>query len=339
MWAADHVAVAGQNFYDPNLLLAAENLIGSPAFSPFPYPPTYALLTAPLGWLSYPVALLLWTALGIALFAAVILKSTRGRGIWPIVAFPGLFIAVMNGQNGLFLASIFAAGLALLNTRQLAGGMLLGLLSIKPQLGLLIPIALLAGGYYRAFVGAALSAVALAVASIAIFGLSAWHDFFLVVHVYQDVLLEALNFAQTRITSLFATVHRMGVSTGVAYAIHITVSFAAAGCIVIAWRGSGTFRIKQAILIVACLLATPYSFDYDLALLGPAIAVAAVTGVDEGFRPWEKTVLALLWIVPVVARPITIIDVPIVPLALVLGLAVFMRRISRGASGERPALG
>ena len=41
------------------------------------------------------------------------------------------------------------------------------------------------------------------------------------------------------------------------------------------------------------MLATPYSLDYDLMLLAPAIAFLAADGLARGFAPWEKTALAL----------------------------------------------
>ena len=51
-------------------------------------------------------------------------------------------------------------------------------------------------------------------------------------------------------------------------------------------------------LCLAAILATPYSFDYDMMVLAPAIAFWPPTDIARGFGPWEKTALAALWLVP-----------------------------------------
>ena len=64
------------------------------------------------------------------------------------------------------------------------------------------------------------------------------------------------------------------------------------------------FALKAAALLIGTMLATPYSLDYDLMLLAPAIAFLAADGIERGFAPYEKTVLAALWLVPLIARSV-----------------------------------
>jgi hypothetical protein len=80
--------------------------------------------------------------------------------------------------------------------------------------------------------------------------------------------------------------------------------------------------LKAAALVVASLLAAPHSFDYDLMLLAPAIAYLAADGIENGFGPYEKTALALLWFVPLIARAVA--EHLLIPLAVPLMLTVFV---------------
>src|SRR5262249_37983346 len=64
---------------------------------------------------------------------------------------------------------------------------------------------------------------------------------------------------------------------------------------------------------------TPYSLDYDLMLLAPAIAFLVADGMQRGFGHWEKTLLASL--LPILTRPGA--EATHVPLALSAMMAVF----------------
>ena len=64
---------------------------------------------------------------------------------WLALAFPSTLLTIVYGQNG-FLSVIFlGGGLVLLDRSPIAAGIFLGFMTYKPQLALLIPIALAAG--------------------------------------------------------------------------------------------------------------------------------------------------------------------------------------------------
>jgi uncharacterized membrane protein (DUF485 family) len=74
------------------------------------------------------------------------------------------------------------------------------------------------------------------------------------------------------------------------------------------------------------LLATPYSLDYDMTALAPAIAFLAIHGLRHGFAAYEKTALAALWIAPLVARSIAqaiLVPVGVLTMAAMLGLVLY----------------
>ena len=87
------------------------------------------------------------------------------------------------------------------------------------------------------------------------------------------------------------------------------------------WRSPASFALKAAALCLAAILTTPYSIDYDLMVLAPAIAFLTINGIARGFAPWEKSALALLWAVPLIARSFA--QVTLIPLGVVAMLVVF----------------
>ena len=100
------------------------------------------------------------------------------------------------------------------------------------------------------------------------------------------------------------------------------------------WRARAAFPIQAAALIIGTILATPYVLDYDLMLLAPAIAFLVVDGMQRGFAPWEKTALAALWLVPLIARCVaqaTLIPLAVPAMLLVFGLLLRRAMAETGA--------
>jgi hypothetical protein len=120
-----------------------------------------------------------------------------------------------------------------------------------------------------------------------------------------------------------------------AYAMQGAAIAGIAAALIWLWRSPAATALKAAALIVGCLLATPYSLDYDLMLLAPAIAFLAADGVQRGFAPYEKTMLAALWIVPLVARSVP--EATLIPLAVPLMMAAFALLLHRAMSETQPA--
>jgi len=121
-----------------------------------------------------------------------------------------------------------------------------------------------------------------------------------------------------------------------AYAMQGAVTIALAASLVRLWRSPAAgYPLKAAALVIGCALATPYSLDYDLMLLAPAIAYLAADGWQRGFGPWEKTVLAALWFVPLIARSapqFTLIPLAVPVMLLAFGLLLRRAMVEAGAA-------
>jgi hypothetical protein len=118
-----------------------------------------------------------------------------------------------------------------------------------------------------------------------------------------------------------------GGSIPLAYALQGAVTVALGGALIWLWRGTASYPLKAAALCLAAILATPYSFDYDMMALAPAIAFVAADGLARGFGAWEKTALAALWLTPLVARSVA--HATLIPIGVLAMLAVFILLLRR----------
>jgi alpha-1,2-mannosyltransferase len=202
-----------------------------------------------------------------------------------------------------------------------------GLMSYKPQYGILVPIFLLATGRWRAIVAASITVVLLAALSLGIFGEQTWHAFFASIPFTRHVVLEQGGSGFGKLQSAFAAARLWGFSVTVSYVVQAAVSLAAALAAIWIWRRTPNFDLQAAALDVGVLLMTPYMMDYDLVILAIAIAWIALDGLRSGFLPWEKSLLVFVWLLPLFARSIaTGLLIPIAPLAMLLVLADIARR-------------
>jgi alpha-1,2-mannosyltransferase len=329
-WSAGRLAVEGKAAaaYDWASHHAVQwRTHGTDGYFPWNYPPVLFLVMAPLATLPYLAALCVWqgaTLLG-ALAAAWSILPLR-RTILLALAFPATLVCLGHGQTGFLTATLFAGAIVALPRREALAGVLFGLIAYKPHLGLLVPFALAAGGHWRA-IAAAAATVATAIAiTLLLWGFPVWQAFFAALPVTGAAVFEANNFAWLQ--SAFAAVRLWGGSVALAYGVQAAVSIGVLVVTVWVWRSAVPMRLKGAVLLTASLMATPYVVDYDLVVLGMAVAFVAAHGLERGFMPWEKTVLAGAWAVPLVARTAAReIFVPLGFIVLVSLFAVLMRRV------------
>jgi alpha-1,2-mannosyltransferase len=263
-------------------------------------------------------------------------------GLWLLLAlaFPAVLINVGHGHNGFLTAALLAGGLVCLDRRPLVAGILFGLLVYKPQFGLMIPVALAAGGYWRPFISAAITAVLLTVVTTLTFGVDVWHAFLVGAEFTRTVVLEHGDTGWHKIQSIFSWARMWGAPVPLAYGIQLVASLAIGVATAWLWRGKAPFPVKAAALCLAAMLATPYTLDYDMMVLAPAIAFLAADGFSRGFGPWQKTALAALWLVPLFARSFA--QATLIPLGAPVMLALFILTLRRAddslSAGKIPTM-
>jgi hypothetical protein len=287
-------------FYDPDLynrFVSAFLATGYLGVN-WSYPPTLMLLAVPFGQIPYIPALLLWTALGLATFLLV----ARGHGahrrvLWVIALSPAAFFCLVSGQSAFFVAAAFLAIFSWLDRRPVAAGVLIGLLSLKPQLGLLFPIMLMASGRWRAFAAATLTALALAALAAVLFGPKVWADYVLMGIPTQNIVLaDPQMLAAPFMPTVFMNLRMAGAGYGLAMAVQLGFAAAAAGAVIWAFRHRpGADPTLRAALFFACAVgASPYLLSYDTLPL----AVAAVTLIAAGKldAPGQRIATLVYWL-------------------------------------------
>lgn len=309
-WAASSLALEGrpQSAYQLASIHAAENAaLGRKDVKPFGwfYPPTFLLIVLPLALLPYFSALAAWTLATLAAYLSVLRKVAPAKEtVWLAFAFPATWINLINGQNGFLSAALLGGGLAFLEEQPIFAGFLFGLLAFKPHLAILLPLALVLARKWRCMFAAAATSLAFVAISVIVFGPATWQAFLHSSWMPRRFVLETGAIPYYAQQSVFAAMRLWGAPLQIAYVVQ---GLAAIACIIIAarlWIGNCPYRLKAAALVICGLLTTPYLFDYDLVVLGIAIAWIALEGIERGFLPFEKSILVLAWIAPIAERAV-----------------------------------
>ena len=109
----------------------------------------------------YAAAFIGWVAISLVPYLAV-MRAIVGRpfGLVLAAAFPVVLNNALVGQNGFLTAALIGGTLYLMPVRPVLAGICLGLLSYKPQYGLLFPLVLIAASQWTVFFTAAVVAMA-----------------------------------------------------------------------------------------------------------------------------------------------------------------------------------
>jgi Glycosyltransferase family 87 len=311
--------------YQPTLQHDAEKAVFGGRAVPFygwHYPPFFLVIAFLVASVPYAWGLSIWLVASLAAYLATMRAILpRQETLLVALAFPAVFVNIGHGQNGFLTAALLGSALHWLDRRPWLAGILIGLLAYKPQFGVLIPIALLAGGRWHTIAAAAATVAALVAISLVTLGSGVWHAFIDSMTFTQTVVLEQGDTGWEKIQSVFSAVRMWGASVHTAYAIQTALALALAASLAWLWQSDAAFELKAAALATASLLATPYVLDYDLVALAVAIAFLASHGLNRGFRSFEISLLAAAWIVPLLSRVIA--GVTGIPLGLMVLLALY----------------
>ena len=293
-WSAGKLALKGAalSAYNPQMQHAAEAAAIGHSFDgslEWVYPPLFFFVAAALASLPYATAFILWCVATLALYATTIAKIARAGNAWTVAcAAPAALAALISGQNGLLTASLVGLSLLFLEKRPALAGLILGLLSYKPQFGILFPLALAAGGYWRSFLWAGMSAVASNGLAAAIFGTGTIGAFLHAMTITNDLRIAHAGMGWNKLESLYGFLRATGFPGTAAWAMQALASVSIAIGVVLGWRAPLPYGLKAALLAAAIPLATPYILVYDL----PVLAVSAAFLYRE--RAFDKVELALL---------------------------------------------
>lgn len=273
----------------------------------YAYPPPLLLLTLPLGLLPFLAGIVIWLIGGWLVFALCVRRLLPKYWLLYAAALPAVFINALSGQNGPWTAAIIGWGLVLLRERPLLSGGILSLLAFKPQLGALIPVALVAGRCWRVLAGLLAGGLVFGGAVWAAFGTLIWADYLVRARILEVLVMERGEGIWHRMFSVFVLLRHLGATVKTAYEVQAAVSFTAVLTVILVWSRPVPQPAKNATLVLCALLATPYVTDYDLVMAG-LVPLWLFQLVREGTADVTQARIASLLVIaaPAVAAPLAL---------------------------------
>jgi hypothetical protein len=333
-------------WFDPATYNAAlREQVGQPDYPVhgWSYPPHLLLFTWIFGTTPYFAGLALWTAAGLV---ALYLSTRNVTTTWTQVAFiclaPAVTINVLSGQNGLFTASLMICGLSLMDRRPLLAGLAFGLLTIKPQLGILLPLMLVMTGRWRVIASATITMLALVAATAAIYGPGIWTDYLTIAMPAQRAVLETWSGIMVpMMPTPFQNMRVIGLPLEISWAVQAVVSVLAVAAVIWTFARRRDPALSTALLVTATFVATPYAFNYDMVVFGWVVALLwsrpDQTRLDHGLS-------VAVWALPILTMVLGLLQIPLSSGVLIAFAARLLWRLRKaeahGASmepGRQPA--
>lgn len=300
----------------------------------FSYPPDILPLLEPLGDLSYGTALYLYSALSVALaaFMGWWLSGRVRLGAVIMALSPGLLVTVFFGHPDMIIAALLVPGLILLERRPVIAGLLLGVATVKPQLGLVIALVLVVRFNWRAIAAALVSAGLLVGLSVILYGVAPWLSYFHVIIPFEEgvpklIYARHLFYFTPTVFAVFAWLR---LPFNWAMGLQLACGAAAAAIALYIWTKSKDEALRTLAVLLATTLFLPYLNVYDLTVV--VLAQVAFLFRSPAALNVSRPLHILLWIVPALSPLLALAAGPLGALGLAWGLASLAVLAHRGES-------
>ena len=313
IWTGWRAIAAGDpaSFYDFQVYNTVLREIFGPSFPEhnWSYPPHLLLFTWPFGLMPYLTAYAVWCAVGVALLAAVAYACGMRRNQWLFLALaPATLVNIFAGQNGFFTAALLIGGLTVIDRRPVLAGVLFGLLTIKPQLGLLLPLMLVLTWRWTVIASATVTVLALVALSAAVFGPEVWQAYVAkAIPVQQEVMTKGSGIFLAMMPTAFMNMRTAGLGLGIAWTAQILVSVLAIAAVIWTYAQRRDAELSTALLVTASFLVTPYAFNYDMVVFGWLIANLRDR---PDSTPVDHRLALAVWTLPISAMLLGVAGIP-----------------------------
>ncbi|KZL21472.1 hypothetical protein PsAD2_00767 [Pseudovibrio axinellae] len=339
---ASRMAVSGQaaQLYDFGWFYGEvqRNVVAGSGFYAWVHPPSLLVFLVPLSGLTYLQAYGLW--MGSAAALSIFVSFSRKAPIRAFTFFifaPATLVNLFYGQSGMLAGGLLYGGLRLMDRHPAWAGVLLGFVSIKPELFMLIPIILIA---YRSIIALCACVVTVAFlvdASAVFFGSGLWWIYLETVPSLLTTVMDQGegNFLYL-IPSAFGAARALGFSATAGYMVQLPFTILA--FVVTFWLFMREREpVARNLAVTLCvLLATPFLFLWDYAVLSPALYLYATrTGLfDEDVdSPYMESILLFaVYLLPIINIALAAHGFPVGPVFTALALIVVIARMA-GAGG------
>ena len=302
------------------------------------YPPHFLPLVAPLGLMEYRPALTVFLLVTLALFVWAAWEfmrryaTTVSRPLVVLAIAGFVFMQIEATQNGFLTGALLLATFAFMRERPAVAGFALALLTIKPQLGFLIPLLALLDRNWKLFGWATGFTLLLVGASVALFGVDVWRLYFSQIIPYQNfVMTDWSGIFLRMMPSAFGSMRTLGYTPATAFAVQAVISVIAFAVLL---RLLFMLRdpLERAFAILAgTLLITPYAFNYDMGAVSVVAACLALRARDE-HRHAAMWIYGALAVLPAAITPLGLKLLPLSPLVLAAAFGALW------AGARRPAV-
>jgi hypothetical protein len=364
-WGAAHRARLGDiaAIYNPGAWRSALS-IGTPHhIFWFVYPPFALLGLWPLGRMTYNEAVAWWSLAPLPFYFALVWMLAKRSGLGGqadagnlesrILAFavlgafalPFLGANLLTGQTGTWIAVFLLGAACFWRDRPILAGICIGLMAVKPQLGLLVPFALAAAGQWRTFAAAAATIAALVAAATLWLGAAIWNDYVQILELFGGLMGRGYWGIRKLALGPYVSVQGVGAPAPAAALLQAAISLAALAVIVrVFWRADmgpadgqaddGRLDLRLGLLAAGALISTPYSLSYDTPMLVLAVLPLLARAWRRGWDGMELVSVALLLTLPYAQPLLTGYHVPFGSCALSLMFCVLYRRYRQEASAH-----
>lgn len=299
-WSAAKIAQQGrpEDVFDGDAIQQMERTVLPDApLDRINYPPPILLAVRPLAAAPFPIALVIWTTATLGLFIAV-LKVSDMLTIGSVsLGFVAITLNFAFGQNGALSAAILTGGLVLLDRNPTGAGLALGLLCYKPQLAPVLAVYLVYQRRWSVLAGMAATTATLCGVSYVFFRPATWRAFF--ENIPTAGQTPYLAHLWPKMPTVLSAVQLVGASKELALAAQAIASIIAIAGVISLARGSVPSPLRNAGIVTAALIATPYLFVYDLVCLIPVLAWLLQDGRRHKLTSLERAFAGLTAISPV----------------------------------------
>lgn len=295
------------------------------------YPPHFLFYLFPLSWLAYLPAYITWN---VVTFTAYVSTITIHRSpvltVLALAVAPATFINIVCGQNGFISGACYVGGLLLRKHSPIFSGVLFGLLSYKPHLGILIPIILVAERNWRTLFSGVLTCALLVACSVFVHGQESWMLYASETIRNTTIVLEKVEgFLTYMMPTIFMSGRIYGFEQQTNYLLQAIMSVIVVVGTYWAVRRTDDFMLRTAIVCVGAFLSSPYALGYDMTIVSAAIIMVVEIGQRTGFLWGEGVILTMVWFLPIAVIFLNAGGMPVAPVIVGLLFLMLMNRAGR----------
>jgi len=204
---------------------------------------------------------------------------------------------------------------------------LFGILTIKPQLGVLLPVMLVLTSRWRVIAAAAATVAVLVVLTTLAFGPGVWTAYRDVAMTHQShVILHGTGIFVFMMPTVFMNARSAGIPLDIGWTMQAAASAASIAAVLWTYWRIRDPLLSLALLVTASFVVTPYAFNYDMVVFGWLFAKLIERPDNDPIDYW---LMFAVWTLPVTTVMLGLLAIPGSALALVAFGARLIWRIHR----------